>query len=226
MKPRFLFLAIVCCLSCNEKEKQLEKKLFQLELKNQILISQLDSLQNISAIKFETLLSEDVLADSLRRSHVNDYIPYYKLNQIRTEDSVLIEKYITFAKENQISYLSTYALDRIQDIKFKRRQIKINTIVGSWQWEGITNLMFPYKGNKNERIEFRKDGAVLFYTNDKLVVEDTFKILHSSNYPVRNYITFSKQGTYAMSLKKNNRLTLTKGTGICMDCGTNIYKKH
>ncbi|REG89098.1 hypothetical protein [Winogradskyella sediminis] len=226
MKPRFLFLAIVCCLSCNEKEKQLEKKLFQLELKNQILIFQLDSLQNISAIKFEALLSEDVLADSLRRSHVNDYIPYYKLNQIRAEDSLLIEKYITFAKENQVSYLSTYALDRIQDIKFKRSQIKINGIVGSWQWEGITNLMFPYKGNKNERIEFRKDGTVLFYTNDKLVAEDTFKIQYPSSYPVGNYITFSKLGTYAMSLKKNNRLTLTKGRGICIDCGTNIYKKH
>ncbi|NRD19064.1 hypothetical protein HNV08_03315 [Winogradskyella eckloniae] len=226
MKRLVLICILMCFFSCNEKEEQLEKELHKLTIQNHSLQSKVDSLENIPAIKFESLLQKDVLADSLRKSHINDFIPNYRLNKIRTQDSVLIEKYIEFAKNNKQSYLSTYALDRVQDIKIKRKQIKINDIVGSWQWEGVTNLMNPLKGTKNEHIVFNTNQTVTFYRNNKRVSEETFEIEYPTRFPTRNYIRFSKRGIYAIALKKNGILTLTKGVGICMDCGTHIYRKQ
>ena len=226
MKQFLLLFSILSFLSCNKKEERLENKLSHLETQNQLLLSQLDSLQNSPAIKFEELLRQDVMADSLRRSNVNEFIPYSKLSKTRTQDSVLIENYIDFAKNNKESYFSTYAVDRIQDIKSKRRQIKINDLVGSWQWESITNLMFPFKGKRNEKIVFNKEGKVSFYRNNKLISEEKYKIQNFRMTPNPSHIKFYKRGTYAISLKKNNILTLTKGAGICIDCGTNIYRKH
>lgn len=70
---------------------------------------------------------------------------------------------------------------------------------------------------------FDKTKTVRFYKNEKLVSEEKYKLLRKEFGG--HHIRFSKRGIYAISLKASELLSLTKGRGVCIDCGTDVYKK-
>jgi len=136
---------------------------------------------------------------------------------------LLTQEYLNFSKKYPESYFSMYAIDRIRCIGEKQKILKINQVVGKWNWEMQTNTMLPFKGQKNEKIEFDKDKNVRFYKNGKLNSEEKYELLRKSS--MMHLIKFSKKGIYAISIRKNGLLNLTKGQGFCIDCGTEVYKK-
>ncbi len=224
---KYLYLClIVIFTSCNKgKIKQLQADKVLLEKELLVKNTRIDSFKTSASIQFEKLLKQDVLADALRSTFLNEFIPLYQLKRHKTKDSTLIEAYLLFAKNNKTSYLSTYAIDRIKDIKDKQSQIKVNDLVGEWQWESITNLIMPFKEKLNWKLVFTKNKKAYFYKNNTLVWEDTFVIPFKYGNIIGNEVKFKKQGYFLLNLKENNILTLTKGRGICMDCGTHIYRK-
>ncbi len=217
-----LFLTLFFSCSNNEFEK-IKAKNIELEKQIKSLNSELDSLKKLPSVQFESIISKDISFDSLRIKSTTDYILPIKQNELKTSDSLLTQEYLNFSKKFPESYFSMYAIDRIRSIGEKQRILKINQIVGKWNWEAQTNTMLPFKGQKNEQIEFDKDKNVRFYKNGDLVSEEKYELLRKSS--PNHHIKFSKKGIYSISIRENGLLSLTKGQGLCIDCGTVVYKK-
>ncbi|WP_289044508.1 hypothetical protein [uncultured Olleya sp.] len=218
----FLILALFFSCSNNESEK-IKAKNIELERQLKSLNTELDSLKNLPSVQFEKIISKDISFDSLRIKSTTEYILPIKQNELKTSDSTLTQKYLNFSKKFPESYFSMYAIDRVRSIGEKQRILKINQIVGKWNWETLTNTMRPFKGQKNEQIEFDKDKNVRFYQNGNLISEEKYELLRKGS-PL-HHIKFSKKGIYAISIRENGLMSLTKGQGLCIDCGTEIYKK-
>ncbi|TVZ46791.1 hypothetical protein [Olleya sp. Hel_I_94] len=218
-----LLLVILTLQSCNNNEAKLRDENLKLNDEISILKSKIDSLGNLPTIQFEKLISEDFSLDSLRKKNFSEYVSYLKNNELKTKDSILIEKYLTFAKQNKESFYSMYAIDRIRGINYQKQQLNISQIVGKWQWETMTNLLQPFKGSKDEQILFQKDKTLKIFNNGKLVSNDKFELIRQGwgNY----YIEFECNKLYSIQVKQNGLLTLTKGKGFCIDCGTDVYRK-
>ncbi|WP_292944552.1 hypothetical protein [Olleya sp. UBA1516] len=218
-----LLLVIFTLQSCNKNEAKLRDENLKLNDELSILKSQIDSLGNLPTIQFEKLISEDFSLDALRKKNFSEYVSYLKNNELKTKDSILIEKYLTFAKQNKESFYSMYAIDRIRGINFQKQQLNISQIVGKWQWETMTNLLQPFKGSKDEQILFQKDKTLKIFNNGKLVSNGKFELIRQGwgNY----YIEFECNKLYSIQVKQNGLLTLTKGKGFCIDCGTDVYRK-
>ncbi|MEQ3664784.1 hypothetical protein [Olleya sp.] len=218
-----LLLVILTLQSCNNNEAKLRDENLKLNDEISILKSKIDSLGNLPTIQFEKLISEDFSLDSLRKKNFSEYVSYLKNNELKTKDSILIEKYLTFAKQNKESFYSMYAIDRIRGINYQKQQLNISQIVGKWQWETMTNLLQPFKGSKDEQILFHKDKTLKIFNNGKLVSNGKFELISQGwrNY----YIEFECNKLYSIQVKQNGLLTLTKGKGFCIDCGTDVYRK-
>ena len=218
-----LLLVILTLQSCNNNEAKLRDENLKLNDEISILKSKIDSLGNLPTIQFEKLISEDFFLDSLRKKNFSEYVSYLKNNELKTKDSILIEKYLTFAKQNKESFYSMYAIDRIRGIDYQKQQLNISQIVGKWQWETMTNLLQPFKGSKDEQILFQKDKTLKIFNNGKLVSNGKFELISQGwgNY----YIEFECNKLYSIQIKQNGLLTLTKGKGFCIDCGTDVYRK-
>ncbi|MGB2684659.1 MAG: hypothetical protein WBC43_06535 [Olleya sp.] len=218
-----LLLVILTLQSCNNNEAKLRDENLKLNDEISILKSKIDSLGNLPTIQFEKLISEDFSLDSLRKKNFSEYVSYLKNNELKTKDSILIEKYLTFAKQNKESFYSMYAIDRIRGINYQKQQLNISQIVGKWQWETMTNLLQPFKGSKDEQILFQKDKTLKIFNNGKLVSNGKFELISQGwgNY----YIEFECNKLYSIQVKQNGLLTLTKGKGFCIDCGTDVYRK-
>jgi hypothetical protein len=218
-----LLLVILTLQSCNNNEAKLRDENLKLNDEISILKSKIDSLGNLPTIQFEKLISEDFSLDSLRKKNFSEYVSYLKNNELKTKDSILIEKYLTFAKQNKESFYSMYAIDRIRGIDYQKQQLNISQIVGKWQWETMTNLLQPFKGSKDEQILFHKDKTLKIFNNGKLVSNGKFELISQGwgNY----YIEFECNKLYSIQVKQNGLLTLTKGKGFCIDCGTDVYRK-
>ena len=218
-----LLLVILTLQSCNNNEAKLRDENLKLNDEISILKSKIDSLGNLPTIQFEKLISEDFSLDSLRKKNFSEYVSYLKNNELKTKDSILIEKYLTFAKQNKESFYSMYAIDRIRGINYQKQQLNISQIVGKWQWETMTNLLQPFKGSKDEQILFHKDKTLKIFNNGKLVSNGKFELISQGwgNY----YIEFECNKLYSIQIKQNGLLTLTKGKGFCIDCGTDVYRK-
>ncbi|GGW75810.1 hypothetical protein DFQ11_1321 [Winogradskyella epiphytica] len=217
-----LFLTLFFSCSNNEFEKTKAKNI-ELEKQIKSLNSKLDSLKKLPSVQFESIISKDISFDSLRIKSTTEYILPIKQNELKTSDSLLTQEYLNFSKKFPESYFSMYAIDRIRSIGEKQRILKINQIVGKWNWEAQTNTMLPFKGQKNEQIEFDKDKNVRFYKNGNLISEEKYELLRKTT--MMHHIKFSKKGIYAISIRQNGLLSLTKGQGLCIDCGTEVYKK-
>tara|TARA_R110000751_G_scaffold2470_4_gene13404 strand:- start:232277 stop:232957 length:681 start_codon:yes stop_codon:yes gene_type:complete len=218
-----LLLVILTLQSCNNNEAKLRDENLKLNDEISILKSKIDSLGNLPTIQFEKLISEDFSLDSLRKKNFSEYVSYLKNNELKTKDSILIEKYLTFAKQNKESFYSMYAIDRIRGINYQKQQLNISQIVGKWQWETMTNLLQPFEGSKDEKILFHKDKTLKIFNNGKLVSNGKFELISQGwgNY----YIEFECNKLYSIQIKQNGLLTLTKGKGFCIDCGTDVYRK-
>ncbi|MEM5538192.1 hypothetical protein [Olleya sp. AS48] len=218
-----LLLVILTLQSCNNNEAKLRDENLKLNDEISILKSKIDSLGNLPTIQFEKLISEDFSLDSLRKKNFSEYVSYLKNNELKTKDSILIEKYLTFAKQNKESFYSMYAIDRIRGIDYQKQQLNISQIVGKWQWETMTNLLQPFKGSKDEQLLFHKDKTLKIFNNGKLVSNGKFELISQGwgNY----YIEFECNKLYSIQVKQNGLLTLTKGKGFCIDCGTDVYRK-
>ena len=216
-------MVILTLQSCNNNEAKLRDENLKLNDEISILKSKIDSLGNLPTIQFEKLISEDFSLDSLRKKNFSEYVSYLKNNELKTKDSILIEKYLTFAKQNKESFYSMYAIDRIRGINYQKQQLNISQIVGKWQWETMTNLLQPFKGSKDEQILFHKDKTLKIFNNGKLVSNGKFELISQGwgNY----YIEFECNKLYSIQIKQNGLLTLTKGKGFCIDCGTDVYRK-
>ncbi|MFD0837069.1 hypothetical protein ACFQ0I_14915 [Mariniflexile aquimaris] len=217
-------LLIISFFNCSNSAHE-KIKIENFELKKQIksLNSELDSLKNLPSVQFESIITKDISFDSLRIKSTTEYILPIKQEELKTSDSILIREYLHFSKKFPESYFSMYAIDRIRSIGEKQNILKINQIVGKWNWEALTNAEFPFKGKKNEQIEFDKDKTVRFYKNGNLISEEKYELLRKTS--PTHQIRFSKKGIYTITIKEGELLTLTKGQFLCFDCGTEVYKK-
>ncbi|AUC15791.1 hypothetical protein BTO06_11805 [Tenacibaculum sp. SZ-18] len=225
MKNIAIFILLASFLSCSDSKESEKLKAENIELNNKVnsTISELDSLKNLPSVQFEKIISKDISFDSLRNKSTSKYILPIKQNELKTTDSLLTQEYLNFSKKYPESYFSMYAIDRIRSIGEKQRILKVYQIVGKWNWEAQTNTMFPFKGEKNEKIVFDKDKNARFYKDGKLISEEKYELLRKTS--MMHHIKFSKKGIYAISIRKNGLLSLTKGQGLCIDCGTEVYKK-
>ncbi len=149
MKNILVSLSIILFFSCANKEHE-KVKIENIILKEQIesLKHELDSLKNLPSVQFESIISKDILLDSLRFKSIKDYIlPIWK-NELKTSDSLLTQKYLNFSKKYPNSYFAMYAIDRIKRIGQKQRMLKVNQLVGKWSWQALTDIMVPFKGKK------------------------------------------------------------------------------
>ncbi len=74
--------------------------------------------------------------------------------------------------------------------------------------------------------EFDKNKNVKFYKNGVLVSKKKYLLLGKDmTVSMQEHIKFSKKGIYAIYVRENGILTLTKGYSHCIDCGTDVYKK-
>lgn len=210
-------------LSCNNEIEKLKTENLELIQQVELLNTKIDSLENLPSLVFEKIISKDISLDSLRNKSNSEFISLLQDNNLKTNDSLLTEEYLDFAKENQNSYFSMYAIDRVKSIGNKQRVLKVNQIVGEWNWESITNTWLPDKIKKNEKIVFNKNKSVKFFKDEDLVSEEKFDFLRRDFFG--QHIKFSRRGVYTISIKENGLMTLTKGLGYCIDCGTDIFKK-
>ena len=224
MRTVILLLLIISTLhSCKKNESKLKNENLKLNNEITILKSKIDSFGNLPTIQFEKLISEDFSLDSLRKKNFSEYVTHLRNNELKTNDSILIEKYLTFAKENKGSFYSMYAIDRIRGINYQKQQLNINQLVGNWKWETMTNLFMPFKGKKDEQVVIEKDKTIKVFKNGRLISEGKFELIRQGwgNY----YIEYDCNKLYSIMVKENGLLTLTKGKGFCIDCGTDVYRK-
>jgi len=219
----FIAIGLFIITACNDDIRTLENETAELNNQVNALQSKIDSLKNLPSVKFETIISKDFLFDSLRKKSTSTYLSPLQNDELKTSDSMMIKAYINFAKNHQDSYFSMYAIDRIKTIGEKQRILKVNQIVGTWNWETRTNIFIPSKLKKSEQIVFGKDKTVKFFKNEKLVSQEKYEFLLQDLYG--QYIKFSKRGVYSIHLKKNGIMTLTKGKGRCIDCASDVFKK-
>ena len=223
MKNIAIFIIIASFLSCSNTSEKLKSENIKLNNKINSLKSKLDSLRNLPSVQFEKIILKDISLDSLRSKSKSEYILPIKQNELKTSDSIIIEEYVNFAKKFPESYFSMYSIDRIKSIEENKRILKVNQIIGKWNWEALINTFLPFNGKKNEQIQFEKNKVVNFFKDGKLVSIEKYKLLRT--YFGLQVIEFSKKGIYTINIKTNGLLTLTKGKSPCEDCGTTIYKK-
>ncbi|WP_298425866.1 hypothetical protein [uncultured Kordia sp.] len=223
MRNTIFFLLIISLCSCTNEIEIIKAENIELNTTIDSLYYKLDSLKNLPSVQFESIISKDISIDSLRAKSTSEYILLIHQNELKTTDSILTLEYLNFSKKYPNTYFSMYAIDRVRNIREKKRILKIHQLIGKWNWETKTNMMIPYKGQINEEIQFDKNKTVKFFKNGRLVSEEKYTLLRKT--ATGHHIKFSKRGIYAISIKTNGLLTLTKGAGICIDCGTDVYKK-
>lgn len=223
MKNIITIVLLVSLCSCSKESDRLKSENRNFRIQIDSLQSALDSVTNLPSVRFERIISKDISVESLRIKATKEYILPIQQNELKTSDSLLTQKYLNFAKEFPESYFSMYAIDRIYLIGEKQRRLKINQVVGKWKWELTTNTLVAIKEQMHKQIEFDKNSNVRFYQNGKLISEEKYELLRKNSFA--HHIKFSKKGIYTILIKKNGLLSLTKGEGLCIDCGTEVYKK-
>ncbi|GGW73253.1 hypothetical protein DFQ11_10852 [Winogradskyella epiphytica] len=217
-----LFLTITL-ISCDKKEKELLSENTNLKFEIESLKKEIDSLNQLPSSEFEKIAIEDRILDSLRNVREHKYSPDLNLNKLKVSDSVLMSKYVNFAKENSGSILSLIAFDRATNVYHKGRTLNLNQIVGVWKLDSIKGLGFTkdYKTKINEKLEITKDKKINIYSNNKIIESNDFYLRGIKFGGTEMHI--KGKGVYFVNLKKNNFLAI--GKAYIMDSGYKVYEK-
>ena len=216
-------LLTITLISCNKKEKELWSENTNLKLTIDSLKKEIDSLHQLPSSEFEKIAIEDGILDSLRIVREHKYSPDLSLNKLKVRDSVLIDKYVNFAKKNSGSILSLIAFDRATNVYHKGQTLNLNQIVGVWKLDSIKGLGFTknYKTKINEKLEITKDKKINIYYNNKIIESNDFYLRGIKFGGTEMHI--KGKGVYYLNLKKNNFLAI--GKAYIMDSGYKIYEK-
>ncbi|WP_461532820.1 hypothetical protein [Sinomicrobium sp.] len=216
MRTLLAILIIGLFYSCNSEKKKLLAENNKLKLEIDHLKTQIDSLNALPSVKFEKLAVQDKILDSLRTIKGSSYISDLKWNKLKTDDSLMTDSYMKFAKENPGSILSVVAYDRIGNIYNSRNGLDYNQITGTYKLDSIKGLCFTpdYKVKVNERLEITSDKKFKVYKNGVLVENRDFELVPIPIWYYHTKLYIEGKGFYAISVKTNKSIAIGKAAVI------------